>query len=127
MKEEVKEDPFINMESNSEDNHNPNPFISPSYIIQDKSLANLPFENKFEIFKKQMKSLKVDWRDGCCTLSIIRETALEQSIEQLNYIDLYRELKINFLGEVSSDAGGLIREWYTVIFKELQNEKRSNR
>ena len=70
MKEEVKEDPFINMESNSEDNHNPNPFISPSYIIQDKSLANLPFENKLEIFKKQMKSLKVDWRDGCCTLSI---------------------------------------------------------
>ena len=61
MKEEVKEDPFINMESNSEDNHNPNPFISPSYIIQDKSLANLPFrenQQRRTLRQKLMPSMK---------------------------------------------------------------------
>ena len=96
-----------------------------STSLKDKSLCALPFENRHEIFKKQMKSLKVDWRDGCCTLSLNRENALHQSMEQIISIDLSRELKINFLGEISSDAGGLIREWYTVIFEEIQSEKRS--
>ena len=30
------------------------------------------------------------------------------------------------MGEVSNDAGGIIREWFTIIFKELQCQKKSN-
>lgn len=73
-----------------------------------------------------MQILKVDWRDGSESLIIDRENILSQSIQQINKIDIYKELKINFKGEISNDAGGLIREWFTVIFKEIQSEHLSN-
>jgi hypothetical protein len=42
---------------------------------------------------------------------------------QIKKVDLHKELKINFLGEVSLDAGGIIREWFTTIFQALEGEK----
>jgi hypothetical protein len=36
-----------------------------------------------------------------------------------------REPHINFKGEVSHDAGGIIREWFTIIFQEMQSDKLS--
>jgi hypothetical protein len=79
----------------------------------------LPFEDKIEHFRKLIGTLKVDWREGAQTLVLDRDNFLKQSIQQITSIDLYKELKINFKGEVSHDAGGLIREWYTIIFKTL--------
>ena len=85
-------------------------------------LKDFPFEEKLTQFKKNLQSLKVDWREGACTIYLDRDDILSESIKQFDHIDPYKELKINFMGEVSHDAGGLIREWYTVIFKELQKE-----
>jgi len=104
--------------------------INLSFGEEDKTnqsdiQKNLTFDCKLEIFKKNMKSLKIDWRDGCCTISVSRENVVKQSMEQLVFIDLFKELKINFVGEISSDAGGLIREWYSVILLELQDENKS--
>jgi hypothetical protein len=104
--------------------------INLSFGAEDKTnqsdiQKNLTFDCKLEIFKKNMKSLKIDWRDGCCTISVSRENVVKQSMEQLVFIDLFKELKINFVGEISSDAGGLIREWYSVILLELQDENKS--
>jgi hypothetical protein len=83
------------------------------------SIKGFPFEEKIEYFRKFLKGLKVDWREGFQTLILDRENFLKQSVEQISNIDLYKELKINFKGEVSHDAGGLIREWYTIVFKKL--------
>ncbi len=41
-------------------------------------------------------------------------------MNQFEKINPYiKELKIDFKGEVSQDAGGLIREWLTVLFDIL--------
>lgn len=92
----------------------------------------LPFEKKLEIFKKNLCNIKIDWREGCCNLQLTRDNFLEDSIKQFNKINIYKvkidlikELKINFKGEVSHDAGGIIREWFSIIFKELESPKRS--
>jgi hypothetical protein len=85
-------------------------------------LKDFPFEEKLTQFKKYLQSLKIDWREGACTINLERDDILSQSMKQFDHIDPYKELKINFKGEVSHDAGGLIREWFTVIFKELQKE-----
>ncbi len=85
----------------------------------------LPFEEKHKRFKSNLQSLKVDWRESYCTLELDREHLLSQSISQFNKIDPYKELHINFKGEISHDAGGIIREWLTVIFKELQKDTHS--
>ena len=100
-------------------------FSVSSKSIPDSNLSNLkdfPFEEKLSQFKKHIQSLKIDWREGACKLNLDREDILAQSMQQFSHIDPYKELKINFKGEVSHDAGGLIREWFTVVFKELQKE-----
>ena len=43
-------------------------------------------------------------------------------MKQINKVDLYKELKINFIGEVSYDAGGILREWFTILFQNLEGE-----
>jgi hypothetical protein len=99
--------------------------LSSNKTISDLNSAYLkdfPFKEKLTQFKKRIQSLKVDWREGACTLNLDRDDILSQSMKQFDQINPYKELKINFKGEVSHDAGGLIREWYTVIFKELQKE-----
>ena len=40
-------------------------------------------------------------------------------MKQIKKVDLYKELKINFVGEVSYDAGGILREWFTILFQNL--------
>jgi hypothetical protein len=93
---------------------------------QTSTMTNSPFEMKIENFKKKLKDLKIDWTQGACTLNLTRDNILQQSISEFAKINPYKELKINFKGEVSHDAGGLIREWYTVIFKEIQSRNLSN-
>ena len=88
-----------------------------------EEIDRMAFEDKVSIFKTSLHKLKVDWRTGAEHLDINRDDIINLSINQFNAIDPYRELKINFNGEVNLDAGGLIREWLTVIFKELESEK----
>ena len=83
----------------------------------------MEFEDKVIIFRDALKHLEVDWRAGSDYINVKRENILKESMEQFEQINPYRELKINFLGEVNQDAGGLIREWFTVIFQELQKEE----
>jgi hypothetical protein len=104
------------------------PSKKDSLVLSNKIMSNFsatimkdfPFEEKLINFKKHLNNLKVDWRDGYCTLELDRDQFLKQSVAQFNNIDPYKELHINFKGEISHDAGGIIREWFTIIFKELQ-------
>jgi hypothetical protein len=89
-------------------------------------LKDFPFEEKVVQFKNHLQGLKVDWREGFCNLELDRDNFLLQSIQQFDKIDPYKELHINFKGEISHDAGGIIREWFTIIFKELHKDSLSN-
>ena len=44
-------------------------------------------------------------------------------MEQIKEINLKKELKINFKGEISYDAGGIMREFFTTIFQTLEADK----
>ena len=90
----------------------------------NNEIKNLPFEDKVLIFKDLLQTLKIDWRKGCDNLNINRDDIINQSMTQFKKINPYKELKINFIGEVNQDAGGLIREWLTVMFTELESEKK---
>lgn len=88
-------------------------------------VLKLNFEEKVKIFKTSIQSLKIDWREGCDTLELNRDDLINLSITQFKKINPYKELKINFAGEVNLDAGGLIREWLTVLFKEIQSKEKN--
>jgi hypothetical protein len=94
---------------------------SPSLNINNFYTEGKSFEEKIKTFRNNLECMKIDWRDAHCNMELDRTNLLKESIQKYQKIDPYKELKINFKGEVSHDAGGIIREWFTVIIKEIQN------
>ena len=66
------------------------------------------FEEKVDYLRFDISKKKIDFINGAEKININREKVLENSIEQFEKINPFKELKINFLGEESQDAGGLI-------------------
>jgi len=81
------------------------------------------FEEKVDYLRYDISKKKIDFTNGAEKLSINREKVLENSMEQFKTINLFKELKILFLGEESQDAGGLIREWLTILFNKILDEE----
>ena len=92
-----------------------------SLIYKNKTIDS--FDKKIEKLKNAIKAVKISWQEGFCELALNRNKLLIESMAQIKKVDLHKELKINFLGEVSYDAGGIIREWFTTIFQTLEGEK----
>ena len=87
--------------------------IEPSNKFQN-------FEEKLIVFKTNLQKLKIDWTEGSNYVNINRDKLIESSIEELSKVNLYREIKVKFKGEEEGDAGGIMREWLTSLFKEFQ-------
>ena len=77
------------------------------------------FEEKVDYLRFDISKKKIDFINGAEKLKINRDRVLEDSMEQFANINLFKELKIIFVGEESHDAGGLIREWLTVLFQKI--------
>ena len=77
------------------------------------------FEEKVDYLRFDISKKKIDFINGAEKLKINRDRVLEDSMEQFANINLFKELKIIFIGEESHDAGGLIREWLTVLFQKI--------
>lgn len=105
----------LDFETQEETNNN----IKEFCIENNVSYNQIPFESKLKVFKIKINNLKFDWDEGYNSIDIERENVLKDSLKQLKDINLYKELKINFLGEISYDAGGIIREWFTILFRKL--------
>ena len=102
--------------------------VSCSNISQTKTsfLSNLFGKNSINDskIKDYIKKHKIDWTDGCDNIELSRENCLEESVEKIEFVDLWRELKISFNGEIASDAGGLYREWFTILIEELEKKEK---
>ena len=77
------------------------------------------FEEKVDYLRFDISKKKIDFINGAEKLNINREKVLENSMEQFEKINPFKELKIIFIGEESFDAGGLIREWLTILFQKI--------
>ena len=124
----------INTNNNSNNTHNnnlgslvltnsENEFLKESKKELPRGKKDGTFEEKVDYLRYDISKKKVDFTEGCETLYISRENVLENSMVQLEILNLFKEIKIIFTGEESSDAGGLIREWLTILFKELLDQK----
>ena len=80
------------------------------------------FEEKVDYLRFDISKKKIDFINGAEKLNINREKVLENSLEQFEKINPFKELKIIFLGEESQDAGGLIREWLTILFNKILDD-----
>ena len=87
--------------------------------LVDKSKKN--FDDKI----KDLKSFITAKKKGSVnyTLSINRENLLNEVADKVDSIfNLYQDWKIDFIGEISYDVGGILREFFSNIFKVLEGE-----
>jgi E3 ubiquitin-protein ligase HUWE1 len=83
----------------------------------------LKFENKRKYFFTQLKK-KSEHHSGrrSLNLQIRRHQVFEDSFNQLRMRsaeEMRSRLQVNFYGEEGVDAGGLSREWYTILSREI--------
>ena len=117
---------FLNISLISTDNQIKNSILDfKNQYIEDliniePSIKFQSFEEKQDIFRLNLQKLKIDWTEGPNYVTINRDKLIESSIEELSKVNLYREIKVKFKGEEEGDAGGIMREWLTSLFKEFQ-------
>jgi E3 ubiquitin-protein ligase HUWE1 len=61
---------------------------------------------------------------GSLRISVRRNRVFDESFHALRHKtsdEMRRRLSVNFHGEKGMDAGGLTREWYTVLAREIFN------
>ncbi|KAF0697760.1 Aste57867_11553 [Aphanomyces stellatus] len=104
---------------------------SRGYEISEQDLeileqvAALPFKDKYSWFLEQTSSLIRPWEDGHLKMRVHRENILVESMEQLLGVQMehiHMPLRIEFIGEVAIDAGGLEREWFALVTEKLFDE-----
>mmetsp|Transcript_25653 Transcript_25653/g.58907 ORF Transcript_25653/g.58907 Transcript_25653/m.58907 type:complete len:758 (-) Transcript_25653:3-2276(-) len=80
------------------------------------------FEAKADWFQKKCAQLAVEWNEGHMRINVRREHLLEDSVDaimSLNRKDLRKMWRFEFIGEAGIDAGGLAREWFHLVSKEI--------
>ena len=87
-----------------------------SYEIEQYSSKS--FNEKMQWFRKQCKRHRVKWEDGRIHIKIRRHQLLQDSFNNINKLkpgDLHRYLRFEFIGEEGVDAGGVAREWFSLV------------
>ncbi|RQM12506.1 hypothetical protein DD237_008387 [Peronospora effusa] len=89
-------------------------------------VSKLPFPKKYTWFLERMGALLRPWEEGRIKLRVQREHILVESMEQLLGIQpehIHFPLRIEFVGEAGIDAGGLQREWFSILFGRLLDDE----
>jgi len=84
----------------------------------------LDFDVKRTWFKMQVRRLKKSVQIRSLRLSIRRSNVFEESYEQLRFCNVNEmrgRLHITFRNEEGVDAGGLTREWFEILAKDMFN------
>ncbi|TYZ59725.1 hypothetical protein PybrP1_006637 [[Pythium] brassicae (nom. inval.)] len=98
-------------------------------IKMSRCRAYLDFDNKRSYFQSAMKKLRqTALRHGGSTSSVRIPVRREHIFEDSYYAlrmrsgqELRRKLHISFTGEEGIDAGGVTREWYMILAREIFN------
>ena len=101
-------------------------------IIDNMSINEIKNEKIFYKkriwFRKKINSFILDNSKNNSPLVISRKNVFEETYNQFmtsTELNLHRNIQIYFIEEVAHDAGGVEREWYSSIFKEIFSEKNS--
>jgi hypothetical protein len=98
------------------------PKMFPTELIL-KISKFLDLKNKKKYFKMELKKLKPQSIETQ-SITVRRNSLLESSFNKLKFTkgeQLRNKLTIKFQGEEAVDAGGVKREWFTLLSKEIFN------
>ena len=80
------------------------------------------FEEKAQWFQDTCAQLSVEWNEGHMRMNVRRQYLLGDSVDavmSLSRKDLRKLWRFEFIGEMGIDAGGLAREWFELVVKEI--------
>ncbi|KAI9911855.1 hypothetical protein PsorP6_009678 [Peronosclerospora sorghi] len=100
--------------------------LTPRELELLDRVSRLPFPQKYTWFLERMAALLRPWEEGRIKLRVQREHILVESMEQLLGIQtehIHFPLRIEFIGEAGIDAGGLQREWFSILFGNLLSDE----
>eukprot|EP00743_Colponemidia_sp_Colp-15_P006536 GILK01007043.1.p1 GENE.GILK01007043.1~~GILK01007043.1.p1 ORF type:complete len:780 (-),score=125.89 GILK01007043.1:96-2435(-) len=103
------------------DGENPVPDVFVANQDFEGAIA-LPFAQKQKWFYRHLEQLRIPWEDGSVRIEIERSNLLTSAFNafaKLKRRDFHKEFKFVFLGEPGLDAGGLSREFFTLIVEQL--------
>lgn len=110
--------------------HNPN-LLESSFsplVTVPKCRQLLHFDIKRAFFKMKLKKIRQtasrQQAHGALRIAVRRQRVFDESFQTLRYRtadDMRRKLSVTFYGEEGMDAGGLTREWYSVLSREIFN------
>jgi hypothetical protein len=101
-----------------------NPPPTPSLLRELESVMDSTFSHKFRWFRQQCRDLILPWQQGHERVCIHRDTILEDSFTRIMSLEpaaMRKIFRFEFIGEQALDSGGLTREWYEVVSKQLFN------
>lgn len=84
----------------------------------------ISFENKRLYFRQKLKQLREGTRQEAIRLNVRRNLVFIDSFHQLRIRsgeEMKGKLIVHFQGEEGVDAGGLTREWYAILAREMFN------
>ena len=84
----------------------------------------LDFENKRTYFKTELREKRADHGHDNIKLHVRRPEVFMDSFHQLKVRspeEMQGKLRVQFVGEEGLDAGGLTREWYSLLSREMFN------
>lgn len=93
-----------------------------------EGLMSLSFREKKRWLLQRVSSITVPYMEALHRITIRRDHILQDSIVALGgYVPpktLMQHLNITFVGEPALDAGGVLREWFGLVCKELFSAER---
>lgn len=99
---------------------------SSELIMNLESVHNRPFTEKIRWFSTEIHRLWLPWESGHAELVVRRECLLHDSFELVRAMKPYQlrqRWRVVFAGEPGLDAGGVMREWFTLLFAEIFDPK----
>lgn len=82
-------------------------------------MKKLTFQEKEAWFRNKLEKDRISWEKGADFMKLERSNILMCSFIEAKKVNMHKEVKIEFVGEKVNDAGGLLREWIHMVFKEV--------
>ncbi|CAI5730513.1 unnamed protein product [Peronospora destructor] len=98
-------------------------------LVDFEGVLAMTWREKKRWFLKQITNLSVPYTESMFKIDVRRCAVMDDSLPQLagSNVDVSRmqeHLNIGFIGEPALDAGGVLREWFGLVCKELFSAER---
>ena len=87
--------------------------------VSPEQAKGYPFQEKSAWFRYNLEKKRINWMNGADYMKISKNNVLMTSLMEVKKVNMYKEVKIKFIGDKVEDAGGLLREWMHMVINEM--------